>query len=404
MARKRLIQSNTQAQMPRKKTKTTSQSKNALFPSLPLEIFLIIAQNLGLEDISTMMRTCSYMATMLEPILYKRAIAAGTSEYASRFTYAAMEGSASAISKFLKAGARMDGFDDFKVSYKGIFYGSPSWNVSKRHLLNYNFHPLLAAALLGQVDVVSTLITEGMADINFEDDYKSTALMYAITNDHLDVVKVLLAEGADLKGTGKDYQLNSPLIHAGKVGNKKAVKILCEEFQKRSVPGRTISNQGQHACYQACIQGFTDIVKFLILRGVAKVNKLVDGYPLLYHASTRKILTMVKLLVELGAKMENERDTGVVATYVNAWQPDELSIVKYILESGFNVANGQRHACVLWYIAGGYGGLRGYVKNSEILGLLKANGFKKKNCKHNCWSKGKLARESRKLDSYCLQA
>jgi Ankyrin repeats (3 copies)/F-box-like len=189
-----------------------STKEKSLFAVLPLELLLLIMRDLeDLKDVVAMARTCRSMHTVLEPMLYERVITTGA--YKRKLLYAAIYGQANAVSKLLKMGAEMDGFKCHTADYIEVcweIYAAhnnrtfPVTSLMKRRMLGFDFHPLLAAAVFGHVDVVRTLLIEGMVDINFKDLSQNTALVYAIGNNHPDVIKLLLEQGASCSTVNKN--------------------------------------------------------------------------------------------------------------------------------------------------------------------------------------------------------
>lgn len=57
--------------------------------------------------------------------------------------------------------------------------------------------PLMRAAAIGHLEVVRQLLQEG-ADVNFRGPRGSTALMFAAGGGHLEIVQVLVENGADV--------------------------------------------------------------------------------------------------------------------------------------------------------------------------------------------------------------
>lgn len=74
------------------------------------------------------------------------------------------------------------------------------------------------------VPAVKTLLQQG-ADVNWEDGFNTTALMYAASSGSIDIAKLLLDKGADIKH--KDKQGNDA-ISAAKAGKHKDVVKLLE--------------------------------------------------------------------------------------------------------------------------------------------------------------------------------
>jgi ankyrin repeat protein len=356
--------------------------KRMLLACLPWEMLLLISELLDLEDLRAMIMTCSYINTVLDSMLYKRAIATGV--YKQKFLYAAVWGRATAISKFFKEGVLMTQFD----SYTYTWWSCDCHNLihAKRNMPTWDpeIHPLLAATLFGHVDVIRTLLAEGNANVDFENDSGQTALIYAINNGRLDVAEILLRQGAKLMALDEDNKY-SPFIYATKAGNKDALELMLRELQNRSIPKNTISNLCQRACLSACDDGHTDMVEFFLLKGVCVNDYFKDEGSLLYRASIKAHCKMFKLLVKYGARMENEKDTGAVSVFRHQPLPTAKIVVKELLKSGCNVANGNRHACALWRIARGYN--RKLTPDRKLIDLLQERGFDKKKCRDKCWTK-----------------
>lgn len=86
--------------------------------------------------------------------------------------------------------------------------------------------PIMTAARTGRVAVVRSLLTHG-ADPNAKEHSKGqTALMWAITQGHNDVAKVLIDSGANVHASTTGGFL--PLLFAAQQGNLGAVKLLLD--------------------------------------------------------------------------------------------------------------------------------------------------------------------------------
>ena len=72
--------------------------------------------------------------------------------------------------------------------------------------------PLINASRFGHVDVVVFLLNSG-ANINFQNSQGDTALHHAVYENKYDIVKLLIAKGADIRKTNKNsetpYQIAS---------------------------------------------------------------------------------------------------------------------------------------------------------------------------------------------------
>jgi ankyrin repeat protein len=370
------------------------------FESLPIELFWLIANHLELPCLKEMANTCTFMFNLLDAYLYRKAFQ--SDEYKSRFLYAVVYGQTNAVSKFLQTGVLMSEFKDY-TGYCSPYgrHRVPSVSVEKREALQKKLHPLLAAAFFGYVDVTKILLSEGKANIHFQDDFEKTALHWAVEADHPDVIQVLLERGAGIKYPRKNKITKSPFVYAAELGNKYAVELMVNELRNRGSQFdlRVLKDQSGKACYEACRIGYSDIVDFLLRQGV-DVNLPIEQRRLLYWATIKGNLSTVKVLVKHGARMEHENDCGVVTALISSGSSrmgDVRMIVSaekalHMLRSGCNVANGDILACALWCIAkcSGTTGHQWYAtsdQREEMMRLMRKNGFDEKNCRHNCFKR-----------------
>jgi ankyrin repeat protein len=146
--------------------------------------------------------------------------------------------------------------------------------------------PLFYAARDGNLEVAHVLIAKG-ASINAKDATGVTILVAALNNGQPEAAKLLLGKGASI-----DDGVYSPLILASERGYLDVVKMLLARGADFSRP----SPSGDTALRGAARSGQRELVEFLIERG-ADVNQ---GLPLL-GAAFRNRRDMVKLLLDKGA-------------------------------------------------------------------------------------------------------
>ena len=150
--------------------------------------------------------------------------------------------------------------------------------------------PLMTASFYGHIEIVKYLIDEG-ADVNASRLYGNiTALNEASQRGHDKIVQLLIKHGA----------IDSSLIDASAVGDLEKVSKLIEQgsdINQRAYRGTT-------ALLKASSNGHLEIVKLLIKSG-AKVNTQdMYGQTALMLSSYDGHLDIVKLLVDSGADID----------------------------------------------------------------------------------------------------
>lgn len=154
---------------------------------------------------------------------------------------------------------------------------------------------LIEAAMEGHVEVVRLLL-ENKADVN-EKITKAcaTALMAAACNGHTETVKLLLENKADINAETSNG--GTALQYAAYKGHIEVVKLLLEN--KADVNAKIVG--GRTALMAAAEKGYSDIVK-LLLENKADVNaKTEDGLTALRIAIDKEHAEVVKLLKAAGA-------------------------------------------------------------------------------------------------------
>ena len=132
---------------------------------------------------------------------------------------------------------------------------------------------LMMASEDGDLDVVRTLLAKG-ADVNSKDEDGVTALIMAFEGGHLDIARTLLAKGADVNS--KD---------------------------KRGVTALMMASGGGHL----------DVVRTLLAKGADVNSKDEDGVTALMMASAQGRLDVALALLAKGADVDAEEAYGVTA-------------------------------------------------------------------------------------------
>ena len=151
------------------------------------------------------------------------------------------------------------------------------------------------------LDIVRLLLANG-ADINKADYDGRTPLYLACRNDNLDIVRLLLANGADINKA--DYDGRTPLLWACRYNKPEIVELLLNKGAQESI--NKADNCGETPLYWACYHDNLDIITLLLAIGAEKSVNIADKYGRtpLYEACDNNNLELVKLLLASGADVD----------------------------------------------------------------------------------------------------
>lgn len=189
---------------------------------------------------------------------------------------------------------------------------------------------LMLAADFGHVEMVRFLLDQG-ADIEGENDLCERALKRAAQAGHADLVALLLDRGADIDSG--EWPLMTPLAVAAMNGHETIVTSLLSRGAHRMLldaiasddvtlvdhllregadPNEFCVEASRFAMY-AVGRGNLSIVRLLMDHGAVHLKDYPDYHPLLAEASCRGHLDIVRLLVERGADLHQVGRDGQTA-------------------------------------------------------------------------------------------
>ena len=117
------------------------------------------------------------------------------------------------------------------------------------------------AVLANSYSVVRLLLRAFLVDINAHDDQGNTSLHYAIQNNDLEMIKILLSEGADIN------RINTlgytPLHLAVQLQNVEVAEYLLDEDEHQSANPNVRALDGRTPLDISCERGLLDIVRVL---------------------------------------------------------------------------------------------------------------------------------------------
>ena len=194
--------------------------------------------------------------------------------------------------------------DKFIKFTKNIIWGKPiAFTNSNKISVDVKKQQFINAAGTGDYKTVENFLTEGLSvDIRASDG--STALIYAAYNGHFNIVKILIANGADVNRksylTDKNYSGRTALILAAQEGHVDILKILLEN----NADVNAKNQNGDTPLMYAAIRGNYEVVKILLANGADVNAKNNKGRTALMDAKKNSHLDIIELLKEAGAKEE----------------------------------------------------------------------------------------------------
>ena len=155
---------------------------------------------------------------------------------------------------------------------------------------------LADAAMQGDKDAVRSLLKQKV-DVNAPQGDGTTALHWAAYHDDLEMVKLLLASGANVKAATREGAI-TPLFMACQNGNAAVMDALL----KAGADANSVKANGTTALMIAAASGSVDAVKLLLDRSATiNAKETAHGQTALMFAAALNRSAVVKLLMERGA-------------------------------------------------------------------------------------------------------
>jgi ankyrin repeat domain-containing protein 17 len=164
--------------------------------------------------------------------------------------------------------------------------------------------PLMEAAQEGHLDLVKFLL-ENKADVHAQTQTGDTALTYACENGHTDVAEVLLYYGAELEHLSEGGR--TPLMKACRAGHVCTVKFL---IQKGADVNRQTTNNDHTPLSLACAGGHQQVVELLLAhgpQGADPFHKLKDNSTMLIEAAKGGHTGVVQLLLDYPTSISTQQ-------------------------------------------------------------------------------------------------
>lgn len=190
---------------------------------------------------------------------------------------------------------------------------------------------LIYACLYGETEIVSDILNSNRVEIDFfYDKLKGTPLILACKNGYLDIVNLLVENGANINKVSKE-------------------NINGEEYEYTPI-------------MYATENGYTDIVKYLIYKGAKHLSSV------LYIASVGNEIDIINILIKDNYILENLNKYTYKNSLVKSLIKGHFEIAKALIEKDTNINNYYKNEINLYDIAF-------KIDNKEILNLLNTKGF-----------------------------
>uniref|UniRef100_A0A8C0IPB7 Ankyrin repeat domain 29 n=1 Tax=Chelonoidis abingdonii TaxID=106734 RepID=A0A8C0IPB7_CHEAB len=183
------------------------------------------------------------------------------------------------------------------------------------------------AARKGNLALLQLLLNSGRVDVDCRDSLGTTALMVASHYGHIECVRELVLQGADINLQRESG--TTALFFAAQQGHNDVVRFLFEfgastEFRTKD---------GGTALLAACQYGHTRVVETLLKHGANIHDQLRDGATALFLAAQGGYLDVIRLLLSSGAKVNQPRQDGTAPLWI-ASQMGHSEIVRVMLLRG----------------------------------------------------------------------
>jgi ankyrin repeat protein len=189
----------------------------------------------------------------------------------------------------------------------------------------------------GDAPAVTRLLDEGV-DVNTKFRYNATALFYACDAGNLDIVKILLARGADMNIKDTFYGF-TPLMLASSPPRKKtpAHNEIAKLLISKGAAGK------EDAMLSAIDDGDVDIVKVVLDSGGVTPAKLTEA---LEAAKAAKKPEIAALLEKAGAKPAEvyKIDPALLAKYAGTYRGPQGDIEVAVEDGNTGLTIGQKGA------------------------------------------------------------
>lgn len=187
------------------------------------------------------------------------------------------------------------------------------------------------AVCAGQIGIIKILLKFG-GDIEHVDPSGFTPLFHAVISGDFEVLQVLINCGADIHAVLNDG--SSALLVAIGQNDVRACSALLLAGVDPNIP----DSWGVSPLYEACNRGLKDVVEVLLALPSVLTNTLDTGdiylSSPLHVAACRGFDRIVKMLLDHGAKVDQEGPRGLGSPLLEACANDHSTVLRLLLARG----------------------------------------------------------------------
>lgn len=214
----------------------------------------------------------------------------------------------------------------------------------------------------GNITQINDLLGQGV-DVNvvIEEDNNITALHLAAQTGNIEVVRLLLARGAD--SSRVDGRGHKPFHTAAYYGHMEISSLLAKHL---SILEKQRNNPYMSPLHKAVEAKHYEIVKLLVIKGANVEARNHKGETVIHTAARIGSHDIVTLLLEKRAKLNVTNDYGETPLHA-AVESGNSDIVMALLQSGSDIEANDKHGETPLHLAVSDG-------NTEIVSLLLDKG------------------------------
>jgi ankyrin repeat protein len=184
--------------------------------------------------------------------------------------------------------------------------------------------------LVTEADKSETVIEKAKEKAAARPKYSDAAVTQAAMEGKMSVIKQAIADGNALSAV--NFEGFSALHTAAFGGHLEIVKLLLENGA--AADQRSEGNKSMTALHTAAYNGHTEVVRFLLDKGIPVDDRDGEGKSALIHAASGPFPATVQLLIDQGADVNLTDKTEGFTALMMAAAEGHLDVVKLLMKSG----------------------------------------------------------------------